>query len=155
MDANQALNQLLAGRLKPGVYQWRTSPTPGAVGDKRWTDRAEEAGWRGFHLDGRRARDKGAFLRLCADVFEVPSLADGDWDDLVACLEDLSWTPAKNGYLVLYESWAELADADQKSLRIVLDVFGDAVKAWRDTPTPMTVLMSSVGVEVAGVPRLA
>lgn len=155
MDANQALNELLAEQLKPGVYQWRTPPVPGAVGDTSWTDRAEEAGWRGFHLDGRRARDKDAFLRLCAEVFAMPPLAGGDWDDLADCLRDLSWTHAKNGYLVLYESWAELADADQKSLRVVLDVFGDAVKAWRGTPTPMTVLMSSVGVEVAGVPRLA
>jgi len=155
VDANRALNELLAGTLKPGVYQWRTPPAPGALGDTSWIERAEEAGWRGFHLDGRRARGKDAFLRLCADVFEVPALAGGDWDDLAGCLEDLSWTPAKNGYLVLYESWAELADADQKSLRVVLDVFGAAVKAWRDTPTPMTVLMSSVGVEVAGVPRLA
>lgn len=154
MDANQALNELLAGRLKPGVYQWRTPPVPGAVGDTSWTQRAEEAGWRGFHLDGRRARDKDAFLRLCAGVFEAPELAGGDWDDLAGCLKDLSWAPAKNGYVVLYEAWSELADADQKALKVVLDVFGDAVKAWRDTPTPMTVLMSSVGVEVAGVPRL-
>lgn len=154
MDANQALNELLAGRLKPGVYQWRTPPVPGAVGDTGWTRRAEEAGWRGFHLDGRRARGKDAFLRLCADVFEVPALADGDWDDFADYLRDLSWAPAKNGYVVLYESWAELADTDQKALRIVLDVFGDAVKAWRDTPTPMLVLMAGVGAEVAGVPRL-
>ncbi|WP_433228394.1 barstar family protein [Actinomadura formosensis] len=155
MNANQALTRLLAGGLTPGVYQWRTPPVPGAVGDTSWTERAEEAGWRGFHLDGRRARDKNAFLRLCADVFELPSLAGGDWGDLGDCLGDLSWTPAKSGYLVLYESWAELADADQRSLRVVLKVFGEAVKVWRDTSTPMTVLMSSVGVEVAGVPRLA
>ncbi|NKZ03043.1 barstar family protein [Actinomadura latina] len=154
MDANQALDALLAGRLEPGVYQWRTPPVPGAIGDASWTERAAESGWRGFHLDGRRARDKGAFLRLCAGVFEVPALADGDWDDLAGCLKDLSWTPAKNGYLVLYESWAELADTDQKALKVVLDVFGDAVKTWQDTPTPITVLMASVGVEVAGVPRL-
>lgn len=155
VDANQALTELLAERLKPGVYQWRTPPVPGAIGDTSWTGRAEEAGWRGFHLDGRRARDRDSFLRLCAGVFELPEGAGADWDDLGACLKDLSWTPAKNGYLVFYESWAELADADPKSLRAVLDVFAGAVKAWRDTPTPMTVLMSSVGVEVAGVPRLA
>ncbi|CNF06257.1 Barstar (barnase inhibitor) [Mycobacterium tuberculosis] len=154
MDADQALNELLAGRLRPGVYQWRTPPVPGALGDTGWTRRAEEAGYRGFHLDGRRARGKDAFLRLCAGVFGAPALADGDWGDLADCLRDLSWTPAKNGYVVLYESWAELADTDQKALRFVLDVFEDAVKAWRDTPTPLTVLMAGVGVEVAGVPRL-
>ena len=155
MDANQALTELLAGRLKPGVYQWRTTPVPGAVGDTTWTVRAEEAGWRAFHLDGRGARDKDSFLRLCADVFEVPGGPAADWDVLGGALADLSWTPAKSGYLVLYESWAELADADQRSFRAVLDMFAGAVKAWQDTATPMVVLMSSVGVEVAGVPRLA
>ncbi|MFI0486411.1 barstar family protein [Actinomadura sp. 9N215] len=155
MDANQALQELLAGRLKPGVYQWRTPPVPSAVGDTSWTGRAEEAGWRGFHLDGRRARDSASFLRLCAGVFDLPEGPAADWDALGDSLADLSWAPAKNGYLVLYESWAELADTDQQSFRAILDMFASAVKAWRDTPTPMTVLMSSVGVEVAGVPRLA
>ncbi|XRQ07277.1 barstar family protein [Actinomadura welshii] len=155
MDANQALTELLEERPTPGVYQWRTPPVPGAVGDTSWTGRAEEAGLRAFHLDGRRARDKDSFLRLCGDVFEIPGGPPEDWDALGGGLADLSWTPAKSGYLVLYESWSELADADQQSLRAVLDVFAGAVKAWRETSTPMTVLMSSVGVEVAGVPRLA
>jgi hypothetical protein len=155
VNANQALTELLAGRLKPGVYQWRTPPTPGAVGDTSWTERAEDAGWKAFHLDGRRARDKESFLRLCADVFELPAGAAAGWDALGEALGDLSWTPAKSGYLVLYESWAELAEADQPSFRAVLDTFMRAVKAWRGTSTPMVVLMSSVGVEVAGVPRIA
>lgn len=155
MNADRALTELLAGRLRPGVYQWRAAPVRGAVGDTSWMERADEAGWRGFYLDGRRARDRESFLRLCGGVFELPEGAGADWNDLGECLKDLSWTPAKHGYLVLYESWAELADADPASLRAVLDVFGRAVRTWRDTPTPMTVLMSSVGVEVAGVPRLA
>ncbi|WP_165950423.1 barstar family protein [Actinomadura sp. GC306] len=155
MDAHRALTELTEGRLTPGVYQWRTPPVPGAVGDTTWTEPAEEAGLRAFHLDGRRARDGESFLRLCAEVFEMPGEPPGDWDVLADRLADLAWTPAKSGYLVLYESWSELADADQRSLRAVLDVFAGAVKAWRDTSTPMTVLMSSVGVEVAGVPRLA
>ena len=155
MDANQALTELLEGRLEPGVYQWRTAPVPGAIGDTSWVGRAEEAGFRAFHLDGRNARDKDEFLRLCADVFEIPGERPDDWDALGGKLADLSWAPAKSGYVVLYESWSELADHDQPSLRAVLDVFAGAVKAWRETSTPMTVLMSSVGVEVAGVPRLA
>ncbi|MFI0410291.1 barstar family protein [Actinomadura sp. 3N508] len=155
MDANQALTELLAGRMEPGVYQWRTPPVPSAIGDTSWVERAAEAGWRGFHLDGRRARDSASFLWLCAEVFELPEGPAADWDALGDSLADLSWTPVKHGYMVLYESWAELADADQPAFRAVLDMFARVVKAWRDTPTPMTVLMSSVGVEVAGVPRLA
>ncbi|MCQ0017662.1 barstar family protein [Actinomadura madurae] len=93
MDANQALTELLAGRLEPGVYQWRTPPVPGAVGDTSWIGRAEEAGWRGFYLDGRRARTEESFLRLCGGVFELPERAGTGWDDLGEYLKDLSWTP--------------------------------------------------------------
>lgn len=124
------------------------------MGDTGWTARAGEAGWRGFHLDGRRARDKDAFLALCAEVFGFPDWFGGNWDALEDCLADLSWAPSQEGYLVLYESWADLADLDQGAFRTALDVFAEAVETWRDTPTPMTVLLSSVGVEVAGVPRL-
>ncbi|MCP2340524.1 barstar family protein [Actinomadura rupiterrae] len=154
MDANQALDELLTGRLKPGVYQWRVPAGTGAVGDTGWMERAGEHGWRPFYLDGRRARDKDAFLRACADAFAFPDWFGDNWDALEDSLTDLSWAPADHGYLVLYESWAELADADQASFRTALDVFAEAVASWRDTDTPMTVLLSSVGVEVAGVPRL-
>ncbi|MFC5185933.1 barstar family protein [Actinomadura harenae] len=154
MDANQALDELLTGRLKPGVYQWRAAPGRAASHDLGWMERAAEQGWRPFHLDGRRARDKDAFLRLCAEAFDLPDYFGNNWDALEDCLTDLSWAPAEQGYVVLYESWAELADADQASFRTALDVFAEAVASWRDTPTPMTVMLSSVGVEVAGVPRL-
>lgn len=154
MDANQALDELLTGRLKPGVYQWRAAPGHGAGRDLSWRERAAEQGWRPFHLDGRRARDKDAFLTLCAEAFELPDYFGRNWDALEDCLTDLSWAPADKGYVVLYEAWAELADADQASFRTALDVFAEAVASWRDTPTPMVVMLTSVGVEVAGVPRL-
>ncbi|WP_242908607.1 barstar family protein [Actinomadura terrae] len=156
MNADRAMDELLAERLRPGVYQWRTLPDgPCAAGGAGWAGRAEKAGWRAFHLDGHRVRDKDAFLRLCAEVFAFPEWFGGNWDALEDCLADLSWAPACAGYVVLYESWAELAEADQASFRTILDVFADAVEAWRDTPTPMTVLLPSTGAEVAGVPRLA
>lgn len=154
MDANRALTRLVEGDLKPGVYQWRTAAVPGAVGDTGWTARAGEEGWRAYHLDGRRARGKDAFLALCAEVFGFPDWFGGNWDALEDCLADLSWAGARKGFVVLYESWAELAEADQASFRTALAVFKGAVEIWRDTATPMTVLLSSVGVEVAGVPRL-
>lgn len=155
VDANRALDELIAGRLAPGVYQWRTPPAPGALGDAAWTERADEAGWRGFHLDGRRASDSDEFLRLCGETFGFPEGVGTTWEALEGALTDLSWAPAEHGYMVLYESWSELAEDDQPAFRAVLDLFAGAVKRWRDTATPMTVLLSSVGVEVAGVPRLA
>ncbi|WP_433330889.1 barstar family protein [Spirillospora sp. CA-294931] len=141
-----ALTDLLEGRRKPGVYQ-----VP-SLNSKE--DLAAKAGWRVFRLDGRIAADKDAFLRLAADAFDFPEWFGANWDALEDCLTDLAWAPADRGYLVLYEGWAALADNDQASFRTVLDVFAEAVEKWRDTGTPMAVLLSSYGVEVAGVPRL-
>ena len=155
VDAHRALEDLVEGRLKPGVYQWRAPAAPGAgVSGAAWPGRATAAGWMTFYLNGRRARDKESFLRLCAEVFQAPGRFDGDWDALEDCLTDLSWVPSTGGYLVMYEAWAELAEADQRAFRTALDIFTRAVEAWQDTGTPMTVLLSSIGVEVAGVPKL-
>ncbi|MBE1532353.1 barstar family protein [Actinomadura algeriensis] len=155
MDANRALDELIAGRVTPDVYQWRTLPAAGALGDTTWTERAAAAGRRGFHLDGRHACDSDGFLRMCRETFEFPEGVGTTWDALESALTDLSWAPAEHGYVVLYESWSELAEEDQPAFRAALDLFASAVKRRRDTATPMTVLLSSVGVEVAGVPRLA
>ncbi|GLZ09002.1 hypothetical protein Acsp03_64680 [Actinomadura sp. NBRC 104412] len=155
VDANRALEDLVEGRLKPGVYQWRAPAAPGAgVSGAAWPERATAAGWKTFYLNGRRARDTESFLRLCAEVFEFPEGTGGDWDALRDRLTDLSWVPSTGGYLIMYEAWAELAEADQRAFRTALDVFTHAVETWQDTATPMTVLLSSIGVEVAGVPKL-
>lgn len=152
MDANRALDELLAGRLEPGVYQWR-APGTETVGTG-WIGRAERAGWRPFPLDGRGVRDKDSFLSRCAEAFGFPDWFGGNWDALEDCLNDLEWAPARDGRLVLYEAWSELADADQASFRTALDVFAEAVAAWRDTATPMSVLLWSADAEVADVPVL-
>ncbi|MFB4316399.1 barstar family protein [Actinomadura sp. 21ATH] len=156
MDASGAIDEMIEGRVEPGVYQWRAPTAPGAgVAATGWAEKAEKAGWRAFHLDGHRARDRESFLRLSAGVFDLPDWFGGNWDALEDCLRDLSWAPADRGYLVVYEAWAELAEADQGAFRTALGVLTGAVRHWRDTGTPMTVLLSSMGVEVAGVPRLA
>jgi hypothetical protein len=155
VDASRALEDLVEGRLKPGIYQWRAPAAPGAgVSGAAWPDKATAAGWQTFYLNGRRARDSEGFLRLCAETFQLPDGFTGGWDDLEEGLKDLSWVSADGGYLVMYEAWAELAEADQRAFRAALDVFTRAVEAWQETTTPMSVLLSSIGVEVAGVPKL-
>ncbi|WP_067486549.1 barstar family protein [Actinomadura hibisca] len=150
MDADRALTGLLTGRLKPGLYQWR-APATAAAG---WWERAAEEGWRSFDLDAGSVHDKEGFLRLCARVFDFPEYYGENWDALEDCLTDLSWAPARRGHLVVFRGWDGLAEADQASFRTALDVFAEAVESWRDTGTPMAVLLPTAGVEVAGIPRL-
>ncbi|MQY05335.1 barstar family protein [Actinomadura macrotermitis] len=148
MEADLALGELLAGRLRPGLYQWRAADPGGAPAQ------AAEAGLRAFVLDGRRILDKDTLLRACAEVFDFPEWFGANWDALEDCLTDLSWAPAHRGYLVLYEGWTRLAGDDEGSFRTALDVFAEAVESWRDTPTPMSVLLPVRGVEDAGLDLL-
>ncbi|OLT25479.1 hypothetical protein BJF79_44200 [Actinomadura sp. CNU-125] len=130
---------------------------PHAGGDRRHgLDRTGRRGRLARLPPGRTPRcDSDGFLRLCRETLEFPEGVGVTWDALESALTDLSWAPAEHGYVVLYETWSELAEDDQPAFRAVLDLFAGAVKRRRDTATPMTVLLSSVGVEVAGVPRLA
>ncbi|WP_019631626.1 barstar family protein [Actinomadura atramentaria] len=150
-DAHRLVADVVAGRVKPGVYQWRSA----AAGRGTWREPAERAGWRTFYLDGHLIRNRAAFLRHCAETFAFPDWFGQNWDALEECLRDLSWLPAANGSLVVYDAWTELAGSDEPVFRTALAVFGEAVEAWRDTATPMTVLLPSAATEVAGVPKLA
>lgn len=150
---DRALAELLAGRTKPDLYQWRGSASSAAV--QGWRDQATRAGWRTFWLDGSLVGDKDTFLRRCAETFDFPEWFGENWDALEDDLTDLSWAPARNGYLVLWERWNRLAEEDQPTFRTAIDVFLEAVEFWRDSGTPMAVLMlPTPGVEIAGIPRL-
>jgi RNAse (barnase) inhibitor barstar len=133
------IEELLTGRREPGVHSW--------VADRREAARgateAERAGWRVFWLDGAGVRDKRTLLARCAEEFALPSYFGHNWDALQDSLRDLSWTPANCGYLVVYDHWGELADADPATHRTLVDVFETAVDYWRRTSTPMAVLLLS------------
>lgn len=129
--------ELLAGRLEPGVYSW---PAGRRVAARDVTE-AERAGWRVFWLDARGVRDKAALLHRCAEEFALPSYFGHNWDALSDCLRDLSWAPALAGYLVVYDHWREPAAASPETHRTLVNVFETAVRFWRDTPTPMVVLL--------------
>lgn len=129
--------EILTGHRPPGVYTW-------PVGRKeavRGVAEAERRGRRVFWLDVHGVRDKREFFARCADEFVLPSYFGHNWDALQDSLRDLSWAPANCGYLVLYDHWRELADADPEAHRTLLDVFAAAVEHWRDTTTPLSVLI--------------
>ncbi|GAA4513426.1 hypothetical protein GCM10023191_080500 [Actinoallomurus oryzae] len=133
------IEELLTGRREPGVHAWAADRREAARG----VTEAERAGWRVFWLDGAGVRDKRTLLARCAEEFALPSYFGHNWDALQDSLRDLSWTPANCGYLVVYDHWGELADADPAAHRTLVDVFETAVDHWRRTATPMAVLLLS------------
>lgn len=129
--------ELLTGRREPGVYTWPVDRREAARG----ATEAERTGWRVFWLDARGVRDKRTLLERCAEEFALPSYFGHNWDALGDCLADLSWVPTTTGYLVVYDHWRDPAGADPVSHRTLMDVFDGAVAYWRETPTPMSVLL--------------
>lgn len=131
------IEELLTGRREPGVATWRASRREAARG----ATEAERAGWRVFWLDGSGLDGKAALLDRCAVEFAFPSYFGHNWDALQDCLRDLSWAPATRGYLVVYDHGGDLADADPAAHRTLMDVFDTTVGYWRETGTPMAVLL--------------
>ena len=131
------IEELLTGRREPGIHLWEAGHQEAARG----VTEAERAGHRVFWLEGRGVRDKRAFLDLCAVEFTLPSTFGRNWDALQDCLYDLSWVPATRGYLVVYDHWQDLSGGDPAAHGVVLDIFEQAVTYWRNTATPMSVLM--------------
>lgn len=150
-DPTSALVGLLTGQVEPGVYAWQPG-NPLAASD--WVAQSEQAGWRPIELDGRGITGKEAFLRRCAEVFSFPEWFGENWDALEDSLTDLAWLPAQAGYLVVYAAWDDLAEADPGSFRTALDIFAEAVESWRDSATPMAVLLPTHH-NTTGLPPLA
>jgi RNAse (barnase) inhibitor barstar len=131
------IEELLTGRLEPGVHRWQTDHRAAARG----VTEVEREGWRVFWLDGTGLRDKRTLLDRCAVEFSLPSYFGHNWDALQDCLNDLSWAPTASGYLVVYDHWQDLADADPQTHRTLTDVFASAVAHWAKSTTPMAVFL--------------
>jgi RNAse (barnase) inhibitor barstar len=131
------IEELLTGRLRPGVHTWAVSRREAARG----VTEAERAGWRVFWLDVSGVRDKAELLSRCAEEFALPSHFGHNWDALQDMLQDLSWAPTTCGYLVVYDHWQDLADASLH--QSLVDVFETVADHWRSRDTPMAVFLRS------------
>jgi hypothetical protein len=136
------LAALLARRRPPGVYRWHSSLRAAHVAHA-----VEHAGDLCFVLDGAAVTSEAAFLDACAGVFAPPEWSGRNWDALRDRLTDLSWAPAR-GYVVLYDGWGMLARTDAGAWSAAYDVLAAAVERWRDTGTPMSVLLRGLGPEL-------
>lgn len=142
------LHALLTGALPAGVYRLASRARAGTIARM-----AEEHGRRFFYLDGRQIATKSDFMQACAKAMQFPSYFGYNWDALEDSLRDLSWAPAQNGYLVLYDCAGHFA-ARREDFDTALDIFHSAVDYWRGTTTPMAVLLRGAGRAGAGLPWL-
>jgi hypothetical protein len=146
---NDRLTDLLTGHVSPGIYRL-TQPTAAAEIARR----AAQHGWRFARLDGRQIASKAAFLAAFAAALEFPAYFGRNWDALADSVRDLSWAPAERGYLALYEDAGVFAAAAPADFTVALEILRSAVASWRETATPMTILLRRAGRAAPLIPKL-
>jgi hypothetical protein len=177
------LEELIAGRVAPGVYRWpieadelfrtaRKAPSAGltrtpdgrlalplAMGgghaDVEMPPWLRDAEEAGWEVFGLGpATSKDEFLTHAAEVFEFPEWFGGNWDAFYDSLTDLDWLPAEKGYLVVFAGWPELAAGDPAAFETAMEVFRDATGAWAESETPMMVVLPGSGQPIEHLPVL-
>jgi RNAse (barnase) inhibitor barstar len=148
------LEGLLAGKTAPGVFLWSI---PGSTRRSDVVDAAKGAGWLPFWLAGQTVTDKDEFLEMCVESLEFPDWFGHNWDALADCLTDLTWATTMAGYLIVYAGWQALAQEEPESFATAMEIFKESVDLWRDTETPMAVLLPATGDEdfAPDLPRLS
>lgn len=143
------LTDLFEGRVEPGMYRLTSRASAETIGDA-----AAQHGWRFVHLDGRQIASKADFLRASAAALDFPAYSGRNWDALQDNLRDLAWAPAEHGYLVLYDHAGEFASAAPADFAVALDILRSSAANWRETATPMTVLLRGAGRAASEAPKL-
>ncbi|MER6090562.1 barstar family protein [Streptomyces bluensis] len=102
-------------------------------------------GWVHIELNLAGVTDKPAFMDRCTRALDLPDYFGRNWDALADCLGDLSWAPPAQGRLVVVTGWQEFALAVPHDWGIAQEVFAEAGDRWRDTGTPLQVVLALGG----------
>ncbi|MFI6341168.1 barstar family protein [Streptomyces sp. NPDC050535] len=119
-----------------GVLSW-----PAQLPVEPALEAARKAGWETPVLDLSGVSDKDGLMAACATALRLPDYFGANWDALADCLGDLAWWPASHGRLLLVQDWQEYAAAAPADWRVLQEIFADAAARWRDTDTPLAVVM--------------
>lgn len=129
----QAMTQDLARLLAKGkgseLYR-----LPGRTSAATIEAMADAAGWRFLRLDLGKVDSKAEFLRAAGKALKFPEWAGRNWDAFEELVNDLSWLPPADGYLLLIERASGLAEKEPETLRMALDILSDALDARKEGP---------------------
>ena len=124
-------------RLDPGVSRLRSRSSTDEV-----VTRLTRAGWDVRVVDVGEARDKAGLLDAFARALSFPAWFGHNWDALDDALRDLSWWPAgERGRAIIVARAGRLDVALDREWATLCDVLAGATDRWRDTSTPLGVLV--------------
>jgi hypothetical protein len=104
-------------------------------------------------LDGAVAGSREGFFTEIARVLHFPDYFGRNWDAVNDCLTDLTWLPAA-GYVLLYDGFGQLARDQPEQWQIGLKVLNVAAAFWKQSRTPMFILLYGPRDDAPGVPAL-
>lgn len=146
----QDLAPLLAPGQRSALFRLAGRTSAGVIASI-----AEAAGWRFLHLDLGNVDSKYEFLKAAGTTLGFPEWAGHNWDAFEELVNDLSWLPPAEGYLLLIERSSRLADADEASLRMALDILGNALAARKPGDAPFLALARGAGALASRLPAVA
>ena len=149
-----SLDAVLTDPASAGLYRL-TGRAPVAALRRR----IEGAGLLLALLRGDTIVDKAGFLRAGAAALTFAAYSGHNWDAFEESLADLSWLPAR-GRVLLYDHPAPFIRRAPADWAIARDILAAAVARWRDTSTPLWVLLRRTegllpGLPLVGVGRIA
>ncbi|MEW6497550.1 MAG: barstar family protein [Cyanobacteriota bacterium] len=131
----EQLSAVLKGERSPGLYRVTTE-----VNIDELSSLCQEYGFQFFYINGKNVTSKSEFFQNCAETMNFPDYFGYNWDAFADCMNDLSWLSA-NGYILLYTQPENFANNDPSEWSTVLLVLQEAVESWRETETPMYILI--------------
>jgi hypothetical protein len=124
-------------RLDPGVARLRTRSSTEEV-----AARLVRAGWAVRVVDVAEVRDKADVLDAFGRALAFPSWVGRNWDALDDALRDLSWwAPGERGRAIIVARAGRMDETLDREWATLCDVLATAAERWRETSTPLGVLV--------------
>ena len=136
----------LAGDVPSGIYK-----LPSRTSIESVRHAAEKAGMHFAYVDGKEVSDKSSFIQATGAALEFPGYSGKNWDAFEESMNDLSWAPSDNGYVILIDKAGVFEAAQPRAFKTALDILGDVSKAWGDAGTPMLILVRGAKAEIPAI----
>lgn len=140
------LEALLAGDVPSGVFK-----LPSRTSIESVRHAAENAGMRFAYVDGKTVDDKASFIKAVGESLDFPSYSAKNWDAFEESMNDLSWAPSDNGYVMLLDKAGGFEEAQPRAFNTALDILGDVSKGWGDAGTPMLILVRGAKADLPSI----
>lgn len=132
------LDKIINQTVEPGMYLLSEYEYPYYL----VAEEMEAHGWAHFHIDGREINSRNTYMDFASWAMKFPKKWWWRWSEFRNHMCDLSWTGEVKGFVVHYSEFHRYAYTDYDSFPNAYDILWDAIEHWRNTDTPMYILLN-------------